>query len=154
MDVATKLRKWSREEYEDLVEGGVFGEDERLELVEGEILEMTPQDSRHASAVYLVHEALRSTVRDGHIVRSQLPLALAIVEVADSSLPFDRGRKPALYARESVPELWIVNLADSVVEVHREPAEGRYRERRILSVEEEVESSVVVEAIPVASLLP
>ena len=74
--MAVRLRRWTREEYDRLVAVGVLGEDERVQLVEGEIVEMSPQGAWHATAVRLVEEALRRAFGEGFDVRVQLPLAL------------------------------------------------------------------------------
>lgn len=184
MSVASfKPRKWTRREYERLIESGVFHEDERLELIEGEILEMTPQNPRHAATVTLVYEALEDVLVPGYSLRGQLPLALGedsepepdiavveggpreylqshprtaglVVEVADSSLPFDRGRKLSLYARNGIAELWIVNVAAGHVEVHRQPEGEDFRERAILTPGERIDSAVLREPVAVVDLLP
>lgn len=145
-------RLWTAEEYERAGELGLFGPEERLELIEGEILtKLTPQGSPHATAVMLVQLALTSAFPDGYILRCQMPLALGprnrpepdvavvtgtirqyvaahptaavlVVEASDSTLQIDRIVKARLYATAGIPEYWIVNLADSVLEVHRQPA--------------------------------
>jgi Uma2 family endonuclease len=56
---------------------------------------------------------------------------LLLIEVADTSLAYDRGRKLALYAREGIPEVWIVNLKQNQIEVHREPLGGRYQQTTV-----------------------
>jgi Uma2 family endonuclease len=143
-------RRWSREEYDRMVGAGILHEDARVQLIEGEILQMTPQYRPHAAAILLSTKALDAAFGPGHTVQVQLPLALSadsepepdlavvtgsvrdfvddhpttavlIVEVADSSLMFDRRRKARLYARCGIGEYWIVNLADRCLEVHREP---------------------------------
>ena len=148
---AVQTRRWTREEYERLIEAGIFHPEERVELIDGEILTMTPQKSPHATAVCLVADALRGAFGSGHHVRVQLPLALdpdsepepdvavvagaprdyrdahpatalLVVEVADTTLAFDRERKGSLYAGAGIAEYWIVNLSDQVLEVYREPA--------------------------------
>ena len=68
---------------------------------------------------------------------------LFLVEVADSSLAYDRGPKLALYARHGVPEVWIVDLADRAVEICREPGPDGYAERRRLT-----------EGLPTPTLVP
>lgn len=72
--------------------------------------------------------------------------ALLVVEVAGDSLAFDRQVKAALYARAGIPEYWIVNLAETTVEVHRDPhtATGAYRARVVVSSE----AAVVVTSVP------
>lgn len=181
--VARKPRRWTREEYERLVEGGVFHEDERLELIEGEILQMTPQNARHAATVTLVYGTLNGLLLEEYSVRVQLPLALGedsepepdvavveggprdylqehprtaalVVEVADSSLAFDRSKKLPLYARSGIPEVWIVDVAKGRLEVHRDPELDDFREQETLTREERVASKILREPVAVADLLP
>lgn len=151
--IAPPLRRlFTRAEYERAAELGLFGPEERLELIGGEVIKkMTPQRSFHATGVTLAAEVLRRTFPKGYVVRVQLPLvlgdesepepdvalvrgeirdhlaahpstALLVIEVADTSLAFDRSRKASLYASAGIPEYWILNLQDRVLEVHREPA--------------------------------
>lgn len=180
---AIKPRKWTREEYDRLIEQGVFHEDERLELIEGEILEMTPQNARHAGTVTLVYGALDDVLLPGYFLRGQLPLSLGqdsepepdvaivegrardyleahpttaalVVEVADSSLLFDRRRKLPLYARSGIPEVWIVNVVESRLEVHRHPEGEVFQRREVLTSGDRVASAVLREPVAVAELLP
>jgi len=153
---AVQLKRWSRDSYDAMIRAGIFGPEENVELVEGEIVEMTPQKPSHSAGVRLVEEALRRTFGTGFDVRTQLPLALTddsepepdvavvrgsirdyvaghpttavlVVEIADASLLFDRRRKGRLYARAGIQEYWIVNLIDRVLEVYRNPLpQGRY----------------------------
>ena len=153
--------RFSRAQYEHMVETGVFGPEDRLELLEGEIIDMAPQKSRHSTAVTLLAEALKPLFTPGHTVRVQLPLSLndfsqpepdiavvsgsprdyrdahpahavLIVEVADSTLAYDRSRKLATYARTGIPEYWILDLAGELLEVCRQPENGGYGERLVL----------------------
>jgi Uma2 family endonuclease len=139
-----------RLEYERLVSIGFFGPDERLELVGGVLVVREPQGSRHATGIRRVETVLRRVFRVGWDVRSQLPVALddesepepdvavvpgtyddyrdahptrpvLIVEVADSGLAFARADKASLYARAGVPDYWIANVAEEVLEVYRQP---------------------------------
>ena len=140
---------WTREEYEKMVSAGVFHPEDRLELVNGEILEMAPQSSPHATAISLVSEALSTVYTPGFVLRVQVPIALGeasepepdiavvrgqprdylahhpttaalIVEVSDSSLGYDREHKKGLYAASGIPEYWILNLIDRRLEVYRD----------------------------------
>ncbi|WP_117236732.1 Uma2 family endonuclease [Thermus sediminis] len=70
---------------------------------------------------------------------------LLLLEVADTSLPFDREVKLPLYAEAGIPEVWLVNLQENLLEVHRDPRGGRYREIRLLSPEEEVSPALLPE---------
>jgi Uma2 family endonuclease len=147
---AVPVRRWSRSEYDRMVEAGVFAPGERAELIDGEVVAVTPQGSLHAAAVGLAEQALRAAFGPAHHVRVQMPLALdpssepepdvavvagsprdyrdahpasalLVVEVADTTLAHDRERKGSLYARAGVAEYWLVNLLDGRVEVHRAP---------------------------------
>ena len=143
-------KRWGRLEYERLVDRAVFQPGDRVELVGGQLVVREPQGSPHAVAVGLVEDALRPAFRSGWVVRVQMPVALdddsepepdvavcpgtprdylaghpsqpvLLVEVAEASLAFDREHKGSLYARAHVPDYWIVNLVDRVLEVHRDP---------------------------------
>ena len=145
------LRRWTRREYERMVERGIFRDDDRLELLNGFLVVKEPQHSPHAAAVGLVAEALRVAFGPGFHVRQGAPVALGrwsepepdvsvvrgtlrdyrdahptepvlIVEVAYSRLRFDRTRKASIYARARIPEYWIVDVLGRALEVHREPA--------------------------------
>ena len=161
-----------------MVETGILQPGDRVELIRGEILTMSPQKSAHATAVQLAGDALRGVFADGFVVRSQLPLALGtdsapepdvavvagtardyrdahpttallIVEVADTSLDFDRGAKRFLYAEAGIGEYWIVDLVHRQVDVLRRPEGSDYREQQVVRAEE----SVSPLARPQASLL-
>jgi Uma2 family endonuclease len=186
-----RAKRWTRLEYERLVCLGAFGPEDHIELVAGNLLVREPQDSPHTTALGLTEDALRTAFGAGWHVRVQSPIALddesepepdlavvsgsrrdyaaahptqpvLLVEVADSSLSFDRRRKGSLYARARVPEYWIVNLVERVLEVHRnpQPAAGavfgwRYTQIRRLSPDETVTPLGAPEArILVADLLP
>lgn len=147
---AVHPRRWTRQEYEQLVALGVLRPDERVELIEGEIVETPPQLSRHTTGVHLAYEALRAIYGAGFVVRVQSPLALGqysepepdvavvagslrdfadahptsallVLEVSDTTLSFDRQTKASLYAAAGIPEYWILNLVHRQLELHREP---------------------------------
>lgn len=148
------FRPLRRVEYDQLVALGTF-DGERVELIGGALRRMSPIGPPHMSTVDVLNQLLvlalagRAWVRvQGSFAADDLsepepdfcifPLgdysaahpseAHLIIEVADSSLRYDRGEKAQLYAACGVPEYWIVNLPDRVVEVHREPSAGRYRD--------------------------
>ncbi len=151
-----KVRPLRRVEFDRLVALGEF-EDERVELLQGVLVEMTPPGPSHASVVDRLTAVLVVAVRDRGIVRVQNPLALSddsepepdvaivppgdyseehpsrallVTEVAEASLNKDRNVKRRLYARAGVPEYWIVNLVDNVVEVHTDPLDDDYARTR------------------------
>jgi Uma2 family endonuclease len=145
-----RTRRWTRAEYERLVDVGFLHEDERIELLGGQMIVAEPKGSRHSTAVGLTGDALRTAFGRGWVIRVQDPVALddesepepdvvvvpgqprhyvdahpaspvLVVEVAESSLAFDRGFKGGLYARAGVADYWIINLVAGVLEVYRRP---------------------------------
>ena len=141
--------RWQRAEYERLVDLDAF-RGEPIELIGGELIAAEPQGAYHASAVSTVDYALRAVLPSGWTVRLQAPVALdeesepepdlvvvpgrpadyraahpehpvLAIEVAESSLAFDREQKGSLYARAGIEDYWIVNLVDRVLEVYRDP---------------------------------
>jgi Uma2 family endonuclease len=149
------------EEYERMIKAGVFDEDSRLELIQGEIVEMAPIGFGHGWSVAMLTRLLtglaggkalvwaQSAIRAGENSRPEPDIALLrwredyseikppiaqdvllIVEVADTSLAHDRGTKGPLYARAGIPEYWIVNLRDEVIEVYTRPTKGVYKRSR------------------------
>lgn len=150
-------RPLRRVEYDQLVLLGTF-EGERVELINGELRRMSPIGPPHDSTVDRLTKLLVLALVEKARVRVQgsfaagdlsqpepdfsiLPdrdyddghpdVAHLIIEVAESSLRYDRTEKAELYAERGVPEYWIVNLVERVVEVHREPHEGEYRSRTV-----------------------
>jgi Uma2 family endonuclease len=148
-----RIRPLSRAEYEGLVERGAFA-DERIELLYGQLVEMSPQNPAHAQVIRQLTKMLQRALGERADVQAQLPIALRddsepepdvalvpagdhsrhhptsaflAVEVADSSLQKDRLIKSRLYAEAGVPEYWVVNLKDQLLERCTEPAEGTYR---------------------------
>ena len=148
--VEVKTRRWKRVEYERLIETGFFQPGDPVELIGGQLIVAEPQGSNHFTATQAVESALRAAFGAGWQVRGQGPVALdeesepepdvavvpgsfrdyvaahpsrpvLVVEVSESSLALDRHHKGSLYARAGLDDYWIVNLADRVVEVYRNP---------------------------------
>lgn len=142
-------RRWTRAEYDRLVHLGVL-HGKPVELVGGQLIVAEPQGSYHASALGAAGDALRAVLPRGWLVRIQMPVALddesepepdlavvagawanyraghpsspaLVVEVAESSLTFDREYKGSLYARGDIRDYWIVNLVERALEVYRDP---------------------------------
>ncbi len=136
-----------------MVAQGLFT-DERIELLEGVIVEMSPQNPRHAAVVERLTNRLVRAVGDRASVRVQLPLAISdesmpepdlalvpladydrehpttawlVIEVADASLRKDRRVKGEVYARGGVLEYWVVNLIDGCIEVHADAVDLAYK---------------------------
>ncbi len=141
--------RWTRTEYDRLVGLGAF-EGYPIELIGGQLVVAEPQGAYHASAISRLDYAVRAAVPAGWIVRTQAPVSLdddsepepdlvvvsgrpgdyddahpahpaLVVEVAESSLAFDRQHKGSLYARAGIEDYWIVNLLNRVLEVLRDP---------------------------------
>jgi Uma2 family endonuclease len=186
------LRRWiTRTEFEALMEAGVFPREERLELLAGELTRREPVNTAHAVAVVLVSEALQQVLPKNLHLRTQLPLALSdydepfpdlavvsgsprdylsqhptsallVVEVSEASLKTDREVKGSLYASAGIPEYWILNLRERVLEVYREPAAdaravygAAYRQQRICTTGEPVSPLCAPDAtLAVEQLLP
>lgn len=142
-------------DYHRMIDAGVFDEDDHVELIEGVLVDMTPQSPPHAHVIQKLNAALVRGVGEAFDVRVQLPLtvsdlsepepdfavvpsdegaiehpktAVLVIEVARGSLKRDRVLKAPLYARAGVREYWISDVEGRVVEVFRdpEPAAGRY----------------------------
>lgn len=142
-------------------ESGIILPDERVELIEGEIIQMTPIGPPHIGAVIHLNTLLVRGAGDLAMVSPQLPVRLGdlsmpqpdlallkarsnfytdvhprendvllAIEVADSSVRYDRRVKLPLYARFGIPEYWIVNIPETCIEVYRIPAGDSYQEFR------------------------
>lgn len=151
-----RTKRWTRLEYERLVDLGAFGPEERLELIGGQLVVREPQGRPHATGIRLVARALRAVFGPDWNIEAHLPVALdeesepepdlavvtggprdyiashpthpeLVVEVALASLALDRGEKASLYARAGVADYWILNLVDNVLEVYREPVADPHR---------------------------
>jgi Uma2 family endonuclease len=182
---------WTRSLYQRLGEVGIFHEDDPVELIEGQLIRKAPKTPPHSVATGVSSDVLREVFRPGFHVQVHSPLGLGdhsepepdlavvpgsprdygddhpgnaalAVEVAESSLGFDREYKASLYARFNIPEYWIVNLQERILEVHREPAPDRtavYGASYTRRVIREADASITPLAAPdhpvrVADLLP
>ena len=145
-------------EYEQMIRAGVFPEDDRLELIEGELIEMSPIGSAHAGLVTWLTRLFTEQFRDSALVYAQNPIrlpssepqpdlallklrtdyyterlpeprdVLLLVEIADTTIAYDRAVKLPLYARSSIPESWLIDLDQQLIEVCRVPAASSYRD--------------------------
>ncbi len=153
-------RRLTVNDYYRMAEAGILGEDERIELIDGEIIDMAPIGAEHTSIVNRLTRHFANCVGDRAIVSVQNPVRLddgnepqpdiallryrddfyrnahpgpedviLIIEVADTSLRYDRDVKLPLYARHGIPEIWIMDMADKRLEIDRNPDGETYRER-------------------------
>jgi Uma2 family endonuclease len=147
--VERQQRRWTAEEFYQLLDLGFF-QDQRVELIDGEILEMASQKNFHLAGITLSADAFRIAFGPGYWVREQGSLdlsplsipdpdiavvpgtarqastknptsALLITEVSDTTLSYDRGRKACLYAAAGISDYWIINLVQRQLEVYRNP---------------------------------
>lgn len=179
MSVEYQRRCFNVDEYYRMLDVGVLTRDDRVELIDGEIIEMNPIGSRHAACVTRVGELLTGLFMKAVIVRIQNPVrlneysepepdiallkrkadfyaeghpspsdVLLIIEVADSSLDYDKKIKLPLYARAGIPEVWIEDLVWDRIETYSQPANGTYQNIRIAergdSISPEMLPSVVL----------
>ena len=151
--------RWTVADLDRMLGSGLLDETDRVELIEGELIDMAPIGSRHANLVDVLAQLLVRRLPAGCRVRVQNPIRLGessepqpdiavvldrsyaaahpeaadvllLIEVADTTLEFDRDIKLPLYARHGIPECWLIDVAGSQLSIHREPAEGEYRHIR------------------------
>jgi Uma2 family endonuclease len=148
-------RRFTVDEFQRMGEVGIFAPDERVELIDGEVIEMTPIGPRHMESVFALEDYLRpiagsevrlavqmpvqlaesqplpdlTLLRRSDMRRGELPSPAAcalVVEVSDSSVDFDRNTKRLNYARAGIPEYWVIDLSAQMMVVHLEPAGDDY----------------------------
>jgi len=159
-------RRFTVDEYHRMIAAGILGEGEHVELLEGEILEMSPQDERHFRPIQRLTRWLNLSLGDDFQVRPQGPLtlgesepepdvavvrskdagsarahpgtALLVVEVSNVSVRYDLDVKSRIYATADIPEYWLVVVGKRSVEVFRdpEPKLGIYKTRITLGEDE------------------
>jgi len=151
-----RRRRFTVEEYHRMGEAGILRAEERVELIEGEIVEMNPIASRHAACVMVLTRSLGRSLGDELLLDVQNPVRLngglepqpdlavvrardyggslpgpedilLLIEVPDTTLNYDRNVKLPLYARAGIAESWIVDLPNEAIERHNDRSEEGYR---------------------------
>ena len=185
MDQRPRFR-WSVDEYEKLIRLGILTENHDVELIRGEIVPKMAIGDLHAACLNRVVELFFDLVGKGATRSIQNPIRLAdsepepdfallvrradfyaggkaqpadiyvLVEVADTSLDYDRDVKRPLYAENGITEYWIVNLVDRCLEVHRQPqADGTYTDVQTLRPGDSVTLTLLpTVTVAVAELIP
>src|SRR5689334_19826107 len=158
--MAVEVKRWALtvDDYIRMLAAGILTEDDRVELIEGEIIQMSPIGDRHAACVKKGNALFNRLVGQQAIVSVQDPIrldnysepqpdlallelrqdyyaqakptpadVLLIVEVADSSIDYDRRIKVPLYARAAIPIVWLVDLNADAIEIYSQPANGAYQ---------------------------
>ena len=106
-------RHWSRDAYDRAVDAGVFGPGDRIELIDGQLLEMTAQGSRHAAIVDCAGEVLRGVFGDGCRVRMQCPLAVGDDSEPEPDLAVVQGRALDYLDAHPATALLVVEVSDN-----------------------------------------
>ena len=172
--VEVPRHRFTVDDFALLGEAGVFTEDDRVELIDGEIRDLTPISPSHAWIVSRLMRRLVLHLADRGYVSVQNPLrlddrteplpdlvvarggeddyaerhleardVLLVVEVADSSLRYDRAEKMPRYAKAGIPEAWLVDVTGRTVAVHTEPGPGGYAREQVFRPGTEIESTAV-----------
>lgn len=165
-------KRFTVAEYEELGRLGFFTEDDRIELLDGEIIEMAAIGGDHAGVVRQINRIVVPQTPQGYLVDVQNPLrlddnsmpqpdlaiirdkayggavptaadALLVIEVADSSLDYDRNRKLPRYARANIPEAWLIDVTARTIARHSEPRDGRYQQVAIARQGQSLTSAIL-----------
>ncbi|MEL6836587.1 MAG: Uma2 family endonuclease [Bacteroidota bacterium] len=181
--LAPKRIRFTVDSYYKMAELGLLDENRQVELINGDIIDMSPIKSYHAGTVNFLNRALTLSLNDLATVCVQNPIrldnysepepdiilakfrsdlyrrkhptpedTLLVIEVADSSLQFDREVKGELYATAGIPEYWIVNLTDRQLEVYTEPRVGSYQSKQIFSDSADLQMTVLGKSIDLSEL--
>ena len=157
---AQPRHRWTVAEYHRMAEVGLLHEDSRVELIDGEIIEMAPIGSEHAGHNNYLMSCLAHRLYGKAIVAGQNPVILGgyeeprpdiallrwrndyyrtahphaedvllIIEISDSTLRYDHDVKIPLYAKNGIPEVWLLDIQNRQLEIQREPINGVYRQR-------------------------
>ena len=174
-------RRFTSDEVQAMLRAGILHEDDPLELIDGQLVVMSPIHDPHIVCVNRLNRlfvertdpevavSVQNPVRiDEHnepepdvVLSTALDGAprpddvLLLVEVSGSTLDYDRDVKRSLYARAGLPEVWIVNLDDQQIEVHRNPDGDVYRTRHLTGLDDTVtpERPASIGAVPVRDIL-
>ena len=162
LEVAAEKRLFSRAEYHRMGEVGILKPTDRVELIRGEIVKKWPVSRRHIAFVNNLNQLLVTRLAGRAIVSVQNPVvlsndtepepdlavlrprsykhaepavadALLLIEVAETSLRYDRVTKRPLYAEAGMPEYWVVDCGAETVEVHRAPTGSGYRDLTVVA---------------------
>jgi Uma2 family endonuclease len=175
--MAAQIQHWqfTVEDYARMLEAGILSEDDRVELIDGEVRAMSPIGSVHAAIVKRLLAILTRLLGDTAIVSVQDPVrlndytepepdvavlrqradfyaqghphpddVLLVIEVADTSLDYDRDEKMPRYAAANIAEAWLIDVASQTVEQYRQPRNGKYLLKRLA----ERGDTVVGESLP------
>lgn len=165
--------RFSVDDYYKMIELGLLKDYEKAEIIDGELIKKMTIEDRHAAVVNILNRFFVRNVSDNILVSIQNPLRLSdfnepepdvilsdltkydgkrhprpaevllAVEVSDTTLKYDRTVKLLLYAQAEIPEVWIVNLPDNIIEIHQKPKHGIYQLTKIFNPGEIVKSQIL-----------
>jgi Uma2 family endonuclease len=170
-------KRWfTVDEYYRMAQAGILTKDDHVELIEGEVIEMSPIGSRHAACVKRLNTILNRLVSQQMIISIQDPIyidefsepepdvallrsqedfyvgshpiasdVLLVIEVADTSVEYDRKKKLPLYAQAGIPEVWLANLPEDRFEIHTQPLNGKYQSVIIVRRGESIKSQTITD---------
>ena len=166
---AIKRHRFTVEEYHKMAEAGIFGEDDLVELIDGEVVKMAPIGWRHAWCVNTLNMLLARLAQSRYVVSVQNPLVISehaepqpdlvllrtlppgrlpapedvllVVEVSDTTVAYDKSVKLPRYAEAGIAEVWLADLDSETVEVHSRPGPGGYRRTTRYTRGDRVESA-------------
>lgn len=161
--VEIERRLFTVNEYDRFIEVGVLTEDDPVELINGEVVKMSPISSSHVGCVHRLNRLFSQRLSDNVILHIQNPIhvdrysepepdvvvlkyrddyysdslprptdVLLLIEVAETSLSYDRRVKVPLYAKAGIQEVWVVNVEEKVIYGYRNPGKGKYQETSIV----------------------
>jgi len=163
MTVQSLRRRFTVDDYHKMIDAGILCEDDRVELLDGEIHDMSPVDAVHAAVVKRLNQRLQQWLGERAIVSVQDPVTLddysepqpdlallrwrddfyeehhptpadtlLVIEVTNTSVTSDRTAKLPRYAAAGIPEVWIVNIKQRVIEQYTQPDGDEYGNRKIV----------------------
>jgi Uma2 family endonuclease len=163
--MSVQVEKWvfTVDEYHRMSEAGILTDADRVELIEGEIIKMSPIGKQHAACVNRLNSILNRKAGDAAIISVQNPVrlddysepqpdvallrpredfysrelpgaedVLLIIEVADTSVEYDRSVKLPLYAKANISETWLANIKEDRIEAYSQPDNGIYQNARLI----------------------
>jgi Uma2 family endonuclease len=158
-----ELRRWTVMEYHQMIAAGILTERDRVELIDGEIIQMSPQGPAHSSSTHRSDKQLKRQLSEQADVRVQMPISLLtsepepdlvvvrvderdyadqhpqpediflVIEVSSTTLEFDLNVKGPTYAQAGIVEYWVLDLANRSLYVLREPNNTGYQSQTILN---------------------
>ena len=146
--------RFTVDDYYKMIELGMLEDYERAEIIGGELIKKMTIGDRHAAVVDFLNKFFIKNVSDDDLALADLRRfdgkrhprpaeVILMVEVSDATLKYDRDKKLPLYAAAGIPEVWLVNLPNEIIEIHTAPAFGLYQSIKIFRRGEKLQSSAL-----------